>query len=221
MAHGLNAGNDYRIGRGGDFVSHETTLSIRSSDFEQRTPHYVAIASHLVLFASQAVRLQPAERAQHEAMFTHANSQQIASPSRALHLVDLENLAGTASVTERTARMVAADYLTASMHADGDLVVVASSHHNGFAARLAFPGSTVRWRSGRDGADLALLDAYSEFNASRFGRLVIGSGDGILARVVTVASESGLNVTVVTRRLSASTTLRCAADDVVFLGGAA
>jgi len=142
-------------------------------------------------------------------------------PTRTLHLVDLENLASTAHVSEATAHQAAAQYLLASEYTSGDLLVVASSHRNGLAARLAFPGATVRWRSGRNGADLALADAYSEFDPSRFDRLVLGSGDGIFAGLVATARWSGLNVTVVSHRRNTSAALRAAATTVTLLGEAA
>jgi hypothetical protein len=142
-------------------------------------------------------------------------------PSRALHLVDIENLAATASVSLQVARRTASEYLSAAQYNVGDLIVVASSHRNGLAARAAFPGATVRWRSGQDGADIALLDAYCEFDHLRFNRLVVGSGDGIFARLVGSARQDGLTVSVVTHRHTASVALRDAASSVALLGQAA
>lgn len=153
---------------------------------------------------------------------TQATSIQLpARPARALHLVDLENLAAMAWVSEQVARRTATEYLSVAQYSVGDLIVVASSHRNGLAARAAFPGATVRWRSGRDGADLALLDAYSEFDHLRFNRLVVGSGDGIFSGLVTSARQGGLAVSVVTRRHTASAALSAAASSVALLGHAA
>lgn len=146
------------------------------------------------------------------------NVQQHSHPSRALHLVDLENLAGTSSVTETLARRTAIEYLSSADYCLGDLIVVASSHRNGFAARAAFPRATVRWRSGPDGADLALLDSWNEFDPLRFDRLVIGSGDGIFADLAVSARQVGLTVSVVTRRRAASGALSSAASSVALLG---
>lgn len=150
---------------------------------------------------------------------THAQS--TVRPQRALHLVDLENLAATPWMSEQVAQRAAAWYLAAAEYTEGDLVVVATSHRNGFAASMAFPGATVRCRSGRNGADLALLDAYDEFNPGRFSRLVVGSGDGIFTGLVAAARRTGLDVTVVTRRRAGSATLRAAASSVALLGEAA
>lgn len=142
-------------------------------------------------------------------------------PSRALHLVDLENLAATASLSQQIARRTAREYLAVAQYSVGDLIVVASSHRNGLVARAAFPGATVRWRSGRDGADLALLDAYSEFDQSRFNRVVVGSGDGIFSGLVASARQGGLVVSVVTRRHTASAALLDSASSVALIGQAA
>jgi hypothetical protein len=140
---------------------------------------------------------------------------------RTLHLIDLENLAGAATVSESAALLAGESYRDSAEYVPGDLVVVASSHRNGFAARLAFPGSTVRWRSGRHGADLALLDAVREFDLSRFDRIVIGSGDGIFATLARAARSGGIEVVVVSRRRALAASLRSAAHVIALQGEAA
>lgn len=131
--------------------------------------------------------------------------------TRALHLVDIENLVGACHLTIDVAAATAAQYLDVARHRPGDLCVVAASHHNGYAARTAFPGATVRWRSGRDGADLALLEALDEFDLDRFGRVVIGSGDGIFAETVGACRRRGLAVAVVGRPEAIASRLAAAA----------
>jgi len=122
-----------------------------------------------------------------------------AQSGRSLHLVDIENLVGYRHLNVEAATATAKLYRTAAAHRPGDLTVVAASHHNGFAAKAAFPEATVRWRSGRDGADLALLDALHEFNLDRFDRVVIGSGDGIFTDQAEACQHHGLSVSVVAR----------------------
>lgn len=136
-------------------------------------------------------------------------------PTRTLHLIDLENLARTASISDDLARILACWYLTTANYRAGDLIVVATSHHSGVPARLAFPGATVRWRSGIDGADHALIDAAAEFDLTRFSRLVIGSGDGIFTDLCHQARHAGVEVHVVAHPGGTATTLRQAATDVV------
>lgn len=134
--------------------------------------------------------------------------------ARALHLVDLENLAACQHVTIDAAIATAEQYRTTADRRPGDLTVVGSSHHNGFAARVAFPEATVRWRSGRDGADLALIDALDEFDLGRFGRVVIGSGDGIFADVADRCRRQGVTVTVVARPTAIAHRLATVSDAV-------
>ena len=73
-------------------------------------------------------------------------------------------------------------------------------------------------RSGENGADLALLDAYEPSEiTSRFSRVVIGSGDGIFAPLAGALAKAGCHVTVVTRPESLANRLRLAASTIVFL----
>jgi uncharacterized LabA/DUF88 family protein len=136
---------------------------------------------------------------------------------RTLHLVDLENLAARRHVTPAIAGAIAEQYRDVAGHRTGDLTVVGSSHHNGFAALVAFPGSTVRWRSGRDGADLAIIAAFDEFDLERFDRVVIGSGDGIFAELADRCHNLGLAVTVVAGPTALSQRLAAATEVVAHL----
>jgi hypothetical protein len=73
-------------------------------------------------------------------------------------------------------------------------------------------------RSGRDGADLALVQIVDTENvASRFERVVIGSGDGIFAEPAARLQSLGASVTVVSRRESLSRELSFAVRDVRIL----
>jgi hypothetical protein len=73
-------------------------------------------------------------------------------------------------------------------------------------------------RSGRDGADLTLIQIVDTENvAARFGRVVIGSGDRIFAEPAARLQSLGASVTVVSRRESLSRELRFAVRDVRFL----
>jgi hypothetical protein len=131
---------------------------------------------------------------------------------RTLHLIDIENLAGTGHVDALTARRIARDYRAFAQSAGSDLLVVACSHHSGFPVAAAFPDASVRWRSGPDGADIALIEAAIELPLARFDRLVLGSGDGIFLALVRRAKAAGIPVHVVARRCGAARTLVQAAD---------
>lgn len=100
-------------------------------------------------------------------------------PQRALHLLDVENLLGGHVTASRV--KVLWDLYSATAQVDKvDLVVAACSHR--FASRVLFAlPSRVRVVIGadaHDGADVALLEAVdASLQATRFTRVVVGSGD--------------------------------------------
>lgn len=126
--------------------------------------------------------------------------------TRSLHLVDIENLIGP-DRDPHTIRLAAARYAEIAEVGAADLVIVASAPRIGVQVKAAFPSASVRWRSGPDGADLALLDGLDELPLERFDRLVIGSGDGIFAAAVERGRCSGLAVRVISRRCARSRAL--------------
>jgi len=121
--------------------------------------------------------------------------------SRTLHLVDLENLAGSPRVSAGEAIETLHSYLDAAQWQPGDLVYVAMNPH--LAERVAFDVAVpcrMHCAHGRDGADLALLaHAAPEFVARRATRLVIGSGDHIFLPRASGARDLGVDVRVVAR----------------------
>ncbi len=102
---------------------------------------------------------------------------------RSLHLVDLENLVGNPRATGPVVRHTFDRYLALADWQCGDHVIVAS---NPWLIRemcfdLPVP-CNVHAAHGEDGADLMLLShAPPELIVKRYGRLVVGSGDGIFA----------------------------------------
>ncbi len=128
---------------------------------------------------------------------------------RTLHLVDLENLAGDPRVDTDTALLVFGDYLDAAQWRPGDHVIVASNP--GLIGRVMYDlpvPANVHAMPGRDGADTKLLAcAPPELVVKRYGRLVVGSGDGIFARRATTARDGGVDVEVVARPDGCSTRL--------------
>ena len=125
---------------------------------------------------------------------------------RSLHLVDLENLVGDPKATGRVVGDTFVRYLELSEWRSGDHVIVASNpciiREVGF--ELDVPAS-VHATCGEDGADLMLLSlALPELIARRYGRLVVGSGDGIFAPRASDAQQRGVKVRVVTRPESCS-----------------
>jgi hypothetical protein len=139
-------------------------------------------------------------------------------PARALHLVDIENLAGAAIPSLVQVMDVQDRYARSLPVGVDDQVVMASSHLGLMNVALGWPHARYRIRSGQDGADLELLDViWHEDVATRFSHVVIGSGDGTFVNAAQALSDVGVRVTVVSRWDSLSPRLARAARDVVYL----
>ena len=143
----------------------------------------------------------------------------ILAQNRTLHLVDVENLAGGSLCSLRGVMTTADDYLKLLPPTGDDLYVLATSCSNAPAGYFGWPTSAQRlMRSGENGADLALLEAYTEIEiASRFGRVIIGSGDGIFTDLAVHLTSLGCHVIIVSRPDSLSKRLQLAAQDIAFL----
>ena len=143
-------------------------------------------------------------------------------PARRLHLVDIENLAGSSLPSLRQVREAQGLYTDCLAFGAMDQVEMASSHLTLLNAALGWPHAHYRIRSGPDGADLALLDVLRNENvAKRFTHVAIGSGDHLFAKEAAHLAAQGVWVTVVSRRRSLSARLELAAHEVIFLDAAA
>jgi NYN domain-containing protein len=139
-------------------------------------------------------------------------------PERALHLIDIENLAGGAKPNFEQIRDVQGIYADRLRFGALDQVVIASNPHALLSVALGWPHARYRVGYGRDGADLELLDVLlSEKVAARFTRVIIGSGDGAFARAAASLAAAGVQVIVVSRRGSLSARLAFAASEVIYL----
>jgi hypothetical protein len=137
-----------------------------------------------------------------------------------LHVVDIENLAGTANPSRGQVSAVQGCYVACLGFGADDQVVMAASHRGLLNAALGWPHARYRVRSGPDGADLELLDVLlHEDVAGRFRHVVIGSGDGVFGAAAASLAMRGVRVTVVSRRDSLALGLARAAMDVVYLDG--
>jgi hypothetical protein len=139
-------------------------------------------------------------------------------PARRMHLVDIENLAGSSLPSLSQVREALGLYTDRLAFGAMDQVEVASSHLTLLNAALGWPHAHYRVRSGPDGADLALLDVLRHENvARRFTHVAIGSGDHLFAEEAARLAAQGIWVTVVSRRCSLSPRLALAARGVIFL----
>lgn len=137
---------------------------------------------------------------------------------RTVHLIDIENLVGSATLSPADVRAVLSAYTEADLLHPCDHVIVACSHRNALAVSEGWPGARYLWRSGPDGADLALLGVANEERlAERFGTVVIGSGDGIFALSAAALAADGVTVDCVGRRGGTSARLRLAAQSTTYI----
>jgi hypothetical protein len=141
---------------------------------------------------------------------------------RAIHLLDIENLAGSAHPATAEVDRVMNAYQRLVPIGPMDHVVVAVNHNALVAVGLAFHGVQLLVRSGPDGADSALSEAARADRIDlRFERVVIGSGDGYFADLARWLAEHGAQVTVVARARGLSWRLYVAVSDIAYLGPAA
>lgn len=120
---------------------------------------------------------------------------------RSLHLVDIENLVGDPRADAAVVLDAFDRYLSAARWSAGDHMVVAANP--GLLAKVMYDlpvAANVHCAPGCDGADTKLLAAVTPHTiAARYGRLVIGSGDGIFAEHAHTARARGVEVAVVAR----------------------
>ena len=133
-------------------------------------------------------------------------------PDRALHLIDIENLAGTGRPDQHQVRALYLTYRLRVGLGAMDQVVIASSELTMRNGGYCWPGARCLVRPGPDGADLELLAVIEhERVAERFRRVAIASGDGIFTAAAAGLATAGCQVTVVSRRAGLSRRLALAA----------
>lgn len=133
-------------------------------------------------------------------------------------MVDAENMVGTPSVTEEAGAQLLSQLEDVFANFNGAHKVIAQSHFAARKSAFAFLGLRQIWRSGADGADLALINALANEGVERrFTHVTICSGDGIFAEVATWLSSHGVHVTVIVGRGLLSARLALVAHEVIYL----
>jgi hypothetical protein len=141
---------------------------------------------------------------------------------RHLILIDIENLAASASPTRDAVTTIANALREVVPAFDRAQRIVACSHHAAATVAFNFPSARHLWRSGPDGADLALLSVLdNERVDDRFGHVTICSGDGIFAASAARLGGAGVDVSVVSLRGHLAARLELAARYVLFLAPSA
>jgi hypothetical protein len=141
---------------------------------------------------------------------------------RTLALADIENLCGVDPRTleaEQVARVLERFRIDAGLRPD-DLMVVGANPRLALRVGPAATGCLLRFGSGPDGADQALLGELADpaWIDRRFDRVVIGSGDHIFTdAVATLNHLTRVRTIVVSRLAGLSQHLRRVAQEVHFL----
>jgi len=126
-------------------------------------------------------------------------------PARTLHLIDIENLAGTGGPDREQVGDLYSRYRLRIGLGAMDQVVIAASHLTIRRTGHCWPGARCLIRSGPDGADLELLAVIEhERVAERFSHVAIASGDGIFSTAAAGLAAAGCQVTVVSRQAGLS-----------------
>ncbi len=144
-----------------------------------------------------------------------------AFPARTIHLVDIENLAGTGMPAEEQVAGLRRAYAARVGIGPMDQVVIGCNHSALPAAGHGWPGARYLVRSGPDGADIELLTVIERENvAARFTHVAIASGDHIFTCAAAGLAAAGCQVTVITRSARIAASLRAAAQHLIYLGPA-
>jgi hypothetical protein len=142
-------------------------------------------------------------------------------PVRTLHLIDIENLAGSGVPGLHQVHELRTLYRERVSFGAFDQVVLACNHLALRTAGFGWLDARHVVRSGPDGADLELLDVIDHENVDeRFARVVIASGDGAFAAATSRLAGLGCRVVVVSRRCSLSARLALAAHEVIYIDSA-
>lgn len=121
--------------------------------------------------------------------------------ARTAYFLDLDNLAGSGQPSKEQVEEVLESFESDFQPDPSDQVFCFGTHTSAMWAGFARPGYVTRSGVGRDGADRRLLDlADPAWLSTRFGRVVIGSGDGIFAGLVDELRMAGLEVELMTGR---------------------
>jgi NYN domain len=136
-------------------------------------------------------------------------------------LVDIENLAGTPTPTAHDVKLVMAALAELVPGFDEAHLEVACSHRAARTVAFACPPARHHWRSGPNGADLALQVLEDEHVADRFEYVTLCSGDGIFTAVTARLAEHGVDTTVVALKGHLAARLELAARRVAYLPPAA
>jgi hypothetical protein len=166
-------------------------------------------------FARQAIMIRPASTEQDR----QRPQRRPPYPVRSLHLVDIENLAGTGRPEPGQVGELYCLYRLRVGLGAMDQVVVALSEFTVRNVGGCWPGARYLIRSGPNGAAVTLLAVIErERVTERFASVVIASGDGTFTAAAAGLTAVGCAVMVISRRGALSHRLAlAAAPHIVYL----
>jgi hypothetical protein len=138
---------------------------------------------------------------------------------RTLHILDIENIMGGPLSGETALKATVVAYRDLAPVLALDHVFIGVNPGLAPAVAAVWPNAQLRVGGGPDGADHVLLDVLGDtaWIASRYDRVVLGSGDGIFAQVVASLRAAGLPVDVAASPASLSLSLVALASSVIFM----
>ena len=137
---------------------------------------------------------------------------------RELHVVDVENLLGTPWFTAEEVASLRATYDRITGAATSSHYLIGTSADgNLMQAGIGWGQGRPVFKRGENGAERALLQEVTLSEAAKYGRVVIGSGDGYFGEFAAALQATGVAVTIVSRRDSLSTALSLAVPDKRYL----
>jgi len=137
---------------------------------------------------------------------------------RHLILVDAENMAGSALPSSGRLATVVNLLRSALPDFDRSPRIVACNHLAALTVGAAFPGAGLRWRSGPDGADIALMHEMRNLEVmGGFDRITLCSGDHIFVECLSELAAAGIDTTVVSHPQGLSPYLRNVAQRTILL----
>jgi hypothetical protein len=147
---------------------------------------------------------------------SRANRAAFVPPGRTLHLVDAENLMGGPLAGNRALTGALREYTAAAGIRPLDHVTVGVNPALALSVGDIWPEARLVIGRGPDGADNALLSTVADVDwvASRYDRIVVGSGDHAFAFAVAAFRAAGLRVDVVAPESGLSMALAALASSI-------
>ena len=150
--------------------------------------------------------------------FMNKKTYQAIKMSRAVHLIDIENLCGSSHLTAEMVTKARAEYFDSVHPAAEDLFYVTASPYNAAAACFGWPQAHHEFLAGKDGGDILLAKAIVDDHLEEdFRAVYVASGDGGLAPFVQHLTNHEVPVTVVSLMRQLSIHMRFVGAPVVYI----